>query len=105
MGEESSDSGVVCLVGVQDGWAPWALEVELGIFGKGFCSGFAVGVDVFPCLRGAVNEDLRAGSDDVSVLVVEFFELIVILSCCCPVQIWKVGYMLRVWGLGISIVG
>lgn len=41
-----------------------------------------MGVDVSPCLRAAVDENLRADSDDVSVLAVELFELIVVLSCC-----------------------
>jgi hypothetical protein len=51
----------------------------LGSFRKGD-SRFAVAIDVFPCLGAAIDECVGTGANDVSVLIVQVFDLVVVLS-------------------------
>lgn len=49
----------------------WRGNVELRILGEGALAFLPMSVDVFPCLWSAINELVRADTDDVAVFVVK----------------------------------
>lgn len=72
MRHESSHAGVIRSVYCEYTLhVVWSRGVELWILNECFLTSFLVAIDVFPSLRCAVNESIRADADDLTILIVE----------------------------------
>lgn len=98
MSHESSHAGVIRSVYRYNTiCAIWSRSVELRILNECLLSSFLVAVDVFPGLRCAVDEGIRADTDDLAILIVECLDPGVLLAIDLVDELWDEGDSGKFW--------